>query len=118
MNLQIIGLFYDALGIVILGVIPVVNNSTSKMAGMAATKWNGNTELYENLCITRVDTAAGSILLLSGFAIQIASLLGYSATQIGAYSFFLGLVSFLAIYAAFLRKYSATKMIERVKKTR
>ena len=73
MDLQIVGLFYDVAGIFVLGINSVIRVA-EQTERHSATMWNGNKALREWLVQSRIDTAAGSTLLLSGFLFQVASL--------------------------------------------
>ena len=112
-NLQIIGLFYDAAGVVTLGVSSLFSMIT-QIKTQTGTYWNYNPELAKAFSYARIDTATGSLLLLIGFSIQITSLLDYRATHLGSYLSFGGLAFFFVCYWAFLRAYLSNSIISRV----
>ena len=74
-NLQSVGLLYDFFGILILGV-PIVFRSASRIRKQAGTYWDFSLPTAKALSSQTWDTFVGSVLLLFGFALQIAGSLG------------------------------------------
>ena len=101
-NMQIIGLIYDAAGISILG-LPAIFKFRKEIAAQSGTYYGSNPHMLKMLTTSRVDTTAGSLLLISGFLIQIVSLLDIVTTQ----TISIGLIVFLAVlfvsYVGFIR---------------
>ena len=75
-NLQIIGLVFDAAGIAILG-IPAVFTSVRDIAEQSGTYWDANPHAAKAKATQCVDTTTGSVFLILGFILQIASLSGF-----------------------------------------
>lgn len=99
MNLQIVGLFYDAAGVVTLGLSSIFR-MVPQISLQTASYWDFNQELAKAFAYARIDTTTGSILLLVGFSTQIASLVGYEATTIGSY-IYLGILGLFSSYIGF-----------------
>lgn len=75
-NFQAIGLIYDAVGILILGV-PAFFRAVPEIKAQSGTYYNYNKALAESLSTARVDLTIGSIVLIVGFFLQLADTLGY-----------------------------------------
>lgn len=116
-NLQMIGLMYDATGILVLGV-PAVFRMVDEIASQSGTYFDYNVHLVHALAKARVDTTVGSILLLFGFVIQALSL-GYDTTHIFRPFFPRILCIFLAtwilLYFSYLRDRFSNLLTTRVK---
>lgn len=74
-SLQILGLAFDAAGILVLGV-PSVFRMVQEVADQATTAWGYNIQVVHGLSGGRVDVTVGSLLLFFGFVLQIVSTLG------------------------------------------
>lgn len=114
-NLQIIGLLYDVVGIGVLG-IPALRRMTTEIAAQAGTYWNYNSELAKGLSEARVDTVAGSCLLIIGFLIQAAGISGIQAPWICG-ALLIGLLAlFIVLWLAFGRRSVAHMLLQRVER--
>ena len=114
-NLQIIGLLYDVVGIGVLG-IPALRRMTTEIAAQAGTYWGYNSQLAKGLSEARVDTVAGSCLLIIGFLIQAAGVWGLQGPWICG-AFLVGLLTlFLVLWLSAGRRYLAAKLLKRVKR--
>ena len=97
-DLQIVGLVVDAAGIFVLGV-PALFFTRKDIAAQTGTQAGGNPALAKALLSARLDTMVGSILLLAGFVIQIASLSGSDTPPfVSAPSIAILLVLFIVLY--------------------
>ena len=67
--LTTIGLLLDIVGVVILARGVIVTNKRAK--ALAATQWNGNTELEKQLRKGARDGCIGVCILVVGFCLQI-----------------------------------------------
>ena len=67
--LTTIGLLLDIVGVVILARGVIVTNEKAK--ALAATRWNGNTELEKQLRKGARDGCIGVCILVVGFGLQI-----------------------------------------------
>ena len=114
-NLQFIGLIYDAAGIVILG-IPAVFRMVDEIAAQSGTYWDANVHLAKALSTARVDTTVGSVLLLSGFLMQVASLYSSVAMPLVSAIVLIALGVFFVLYWCYLRCYFSTALTNRVKR--
>ena len=114
-NLQFIGLIYDAAGIVILG-IPAVFRMVDEIAAQSGTYWDANVHLAKALSTARVDTTVGSVLLLSGFLMQVASLYSSVAMPLVSAIVLIALGVFFVLYWCYLRCYFSTALTTRVKR--
>ena len=113
-NPQIIGLLYDAVGILILGV-PAVFRMSQEVQAQSGTYYNYNVHLAKALATSRVDISIGSVVLLIGFVSQLFGNLGY--VYIPSYGWCLGIgaVGFLLVYFIFLRGRFADALLKHVK---
>lgn len=113
MTLQIIGLIYDAAGISILG-IPAAFKVVDELTAQVGTKWNYNRAFLKALTLARIDTTVGSLILLVGFSIQIASLMGHATIHFGSYLLIGILFLFLVLYFICLRTYFTKILTDKV----
>ena len=113
MNLQIVGLLYDALGILVLGV-PALHRMVEQVGVQCESYWDYNQKAISILSFARVDTTAGSILLLTGFVFQFLSLLGVEPSLAVMVLLVGALVVVLTLYYAWLRKALSVKLEARV----
>ena len=113
-NLQFIGLIYDATGIAILG-IPAVFRMVDEITAQSGTYWGANLPLAKALSTARVDTTVGSVLLLAGFLMQVASLYSFVATPLVSAIVLIALGVFFVLYWCYLRCYFSTALTNRVK---
>ena len=79
-NMQAIGLMFDAIGILILGV-PAIFRVIPEIKAQSGTYFDYNKSLAEALSAARVDLSIGSVALLLGFLFQLADTLGYYAVN-------------------------------------
>ena len=114
MNLQIVGLVYDAVGIFILG-ISAAFTIVDELSAQVGTKWDYNLALLKAFSFARIDTIVGSLILLVGFFIQIASLMGYATIHSGSYLLIGLLFLFFVLYFFSLRTYFSNILIDKVK---
>ena len=116
-DLQIIGLTYDAAGIAILG-IPAAFRMVDEVKAQSGTYWNWNPPLARALSYSRIDTTVGSCLLLIGFGFQIASLTGFQSAQYVGPALLGALVVLFLLYWAFLRAYWSRILIAQIERQR
>ena len=114
-NLQIIGLLYDVVGIGVLG-IPALRRMTTEIAAQAGTSWSYNSQLAKGLSETRVDTVAGSCLLIIGFSIQAAGVWGLQTPWICGALLIVLLALFIVLWLSRGRQFMADKLLKRVKR--
>ena len=112
-NLQIVGLLYDAFGIIVLGV-PALRRMVEQVGVQCESYWDYNKNAIPILSFARVDTTAGSILLLTGFVFQFLSLLGFEPPLAVVVLLVGALVVVLILYYAWLRKTLSGKLEARV----
>ena len=74
--IQCVGLTFDAVGIIVI-CIPLLGLSADKIAEQTAARYGYNKLGITALAYSRIDTIAGSILLLLGFVLQAISLIIY-----------------------------------------
>ena len=117
MNLQVIGLIYDAAGISILGG-PAVFRMVDEIRAQSGTYWNGNPALARALSLARIDTTVGSLLLLSGFIIQITALQGYTVPPVVIDILVPVLVIFVLLYWLCIRSLLSESLVNRVAEQR
>lgn len=114
MNLQIVGLLYDAAGIFVLGVY-AFRSAAGQIAAQSASKWDFNLALAEMLAYSRVDAGAGAILLLMGFLLQAAYLLFASEIPtLVTWGFLILLFLILGLYLGCLRSHLSTGIVAKV----
>ena len=107
MNLQIVGLFFDATGILILGV-PSLMQMVDQIAAQSGTYWGHNPHMVQALAFARVDTTAGSIFLIVGFMLQVAFAIIPAAPPIVAWVVVcFGIAAALVYYCALRPKWSS-----------
>jgi hypothetical protein len=112
-NLQVIGLLYDAVGIVILGV-PAVFRMVQEVQAQSQTRWDYNADTAKALATSRVDISVGSIALLLGFVFQLLSTVGLSVrTEVGI-ALIAVLIVFASAYLMWLRGKLASLLLNRV----
>lgn len=116
-DLQVVGLTYDAAGIAILGV-PAAFRMVDEVKAQSGTYWNWNPPLARALSYARIDTTVGSCLLLCGFAFQIASLTGFQSVHYLGPALLVGLVVLFLLYWSLLRAYWSNVLIARVERQR
>ena len=114
-TLQSIGLICDATGIAVLG-IPAVFRMVDEIAAQSGTYWDANLHLAKALSTARVDTTVGSVLLLAGFLLQIASHYGLVAAPLVSAIILIALGVFLVLYWCYLRRYLSTALTNLVKR--
>ena len=117
LDLQIIGLIYDAAGITILG-IPAAFRMVDEVKAQSGTYWNWNPPMARALSYARIDTTIGSCLLLFGFGFQISALTGYKSAHYVASALLLALIVFFLLYWALLRAYWSNCLIAHVERQR
>ena len=101
-NFQSLGLIFDVAGIAILGV-PAIFRMKSEVAAQMGTYWNYNLPLARARSISRVDITAGPILLILGFAFQIAASLEFRPLAYTGPTALGTLVLFFIFYWSWLR---------------
>ncbi len=74
--IQFVGLTFDAVGIIVI-CVPLLRLSADKIAEQTAGHYDYNEPGITALAYSRIDTIAGSILLLLGFVLQAISLIIY-----------------------------------------
>ena len=106
MNLQIIGLIYDAAGVFVLGLFSfaVTSNQIKTISG---SKWDGNRDLAAYIAYDRTDTAAGSMLLVIGFLFEWISLARTGFDEVVYRFLYMLLLLLLIIYYGLARSYIA-----------
>jgi hypothetical protein len=112
-NFQAIGLMYDAVGILVLGV-PAFFRAVPEIQAQSGTYYNYNKALAESLSMARVDLTMGSVVLIVGFILQLVDALGYFG-----YSYFGGcllafIFIFLLLYFPVVRPRLANLILTRV----
>ncbi|WP_428098269.1 hypothetical protein [Candidatus Rariloculus sp.] len=112
-NLQVVGLIYDAAGISILGG-PAVFRMVNEITAQSGTYWNGNPALAQALAVARIDTTAGSVLLLLGFLFQITALQGYAIPELAIDLSVPALIVLFVLYWCFLRSLFSRSLANRV----
>lgn len=113
-NLQIIGLIFDAAGIVVL-VAPALIGMVGQIAAQSGTYWGYNKRAIPILSSSHVDTAVGAPLLLLGFLMQIAGLFGFGVSLAVSVGLCVLLALVLALYWMCLRTKLLDKLSDRVK---
>ncbi len=71
-DLQTIGLFYDLVGILILGV-PLAKRGTTAIVEQASTHWDINLPAAEEAVSAKLDATFGTMVLALGFLMQIVA---------------------------------------------
>lgn len=112
-NFQVIGLIFDGVGILILGV-PAVFRVIAEIKAQSGTYFSYNKYLAESLSIARVDLTIGSIALLAGFAFQLAGTIGYYALPNFGLSLLIAGVLFPFIHFFFLRQRLSALILAKV----
>ena len=79
-NLQIIGLIFDAAGIVVFAT-PALIGMVGQIAAQSGTYGDYNNRAISIVSSSHVDTAVGAPLLLLGFLMQIAGIVGFGIRQ-------------------------------------
>ena len=77
-NLQFIGLLYDAVGILVLG-IPLATKGLDTMLKEAGTYWDSNIPVARSLILQRMDSGVGTVLLGIGFLLQASAQIVHQA---------------------------------------
>ena len=111
---QVIGLLYDAAGILILGV-PAVFRMSQEIQAQAGTYFDYNVHLAAALASSRIDLTVGSLVLLVGFFMQLAGNLGYVYYVSVGWSLGIGCLAFVAIYFVFFRRWLSNALLKRVR---
>ena len=101
-NFQVIGLVYDAVGILILGV-PAFFRAVPEIKAQSGTYWNYNKALAESLSMARVDLTTGSVALIVGFILQLVGTLDYVAYSYFGVCLSVFIVAFLLLYFPVIR---------------
>ena len=104
-SLQTIGLVYDFVGILILGV-PLVTVGAKTIIARSGTYWDANPNEVRRMLAERIDVGLGTVVLAAGFGMQIAGQHASMASippLVGA-SVLVALVVVLVVYMAWLRK--------------
>ncbi len=115
MNLQVIGLGYDLAGIVVLGGFAIFR-MVNEVAAQSGTYWDYNPELMKALSYARIDTTTGTVFLVMGFSLQIASLIGVTTNQWGICLLMGGLVLAVLLYLVWLRRVLSKWLIASARK--
>lgn len=71
-DLQTVGLVYDLVGILVLGV-PLCAVGTKTIVNRSATYWNANKPEAERMLGERMDVLVGTLVLAAGFVLQIVA---------------------------------------------
>ena len=87
-----------------------------EIAAQSGTHWDANLHLAKALSTARVDTTVGSVLLLAGFLIQVASLYNFVATPLVSAIVLIALGVFFVLYWFYFRCYFSTALTNRVKR--
>lgn len=103
-NFQTVGLIFDVVGIAILG-LPALFRMKSEVAAQMGTYWNYNPPLAKALATSRVDISTGSLILLFGFACQLAAALNYVPLPYTGLIYLILLAAFVLCYWTFMRSY-------------
>src|SRR5687768_1990097 len=73
-NLNVLGLVFDGVGVTVLG-LPSLLESAKDTYRESGTYWDSNDPLMQRMARTKFDTAAGSVLLIAGFTLQLLATL-------------------------------------------
>ncbi len=103
-NAGALGLVYDGLGITILG-LPAFLRTRRDLRQEAETHIGYNSAVLENAILLRLDTAAGSILLIIGFALQLIDRLGATLSTPLAWILGLFLPAYPVLYWFVVRRW-------------
>ena len=101
-NFQVIGLVYDAVGILILGG-PAFFRAVPEIKAQSGTYFNYNEALAESLSMARVDLTTGSVALIVGFILQLVGTCGYFAYSYFGVCLSVFIVAFLLLYFPVIR---------------
>ena len=71
-DLQTIGLVYDLVGILVLG-LPLVAKGMNTIINQSKTYWDINKPETERMLAERLDVGLGTLVLVLGFSLQIAA---------------------------------------------
>ena len=113
-NLQFIGLIYDAVGILVLG-IPFVTKSLDTVLEEAGTSWDYSPPIARSQVLQRLDTRIGTALLVVGFLLQAGAQICHQVPfSVGA-TLLLLLVLTISIYYAALRPRLRERHLEMVR---
>ena len=114
-NLNVLGLVYDGVGVTVLG-IPFLLESAEDTYRESGTYWDSNDPLMQRMARTKFDTAAGSVLLITGFALQLFAALKIEGQPWVTWPLW-GMVALLPIgYFYVWRKRLVIRYVEAVKK--
>ncbi len=116
-NLQVVGLIYDAAGIAIFGV-PAAFRMVNEITAQSGTYWGGNPALAQALALARIDTTAGSVLLLLGFLFQVTALQKYAVPELAIDLSIIALVVFVFLYWCGLRSLFSKSLAKKVEERR
>ena len=114
-NLQTIGLLFDLVGILVLGV-PLATVGVKTIIARSETYWDSNPNEYRRMLAERMDVGIGTVVLAFGFGMQIAGQYPSLATTppLLGWSFTAVLVVFLTVYVAWLRKFMLARQLARI----
>src|SRR5258706_3592433 len=76
-NANVVGPVYDGVGVCMLG-LPSLLTSTKEIGLESGTYWDGNNALLRRLVLNKLDTTAGSFMLIVGFVLQLLATLKVS----------------------------------------
>lgn len=117
-NLQTIGLVYDLVGILVLGV-PLFAVGAKTIIARSGTYWDSNPNECRRMLAERMDVLIGTVVLALGFAMQIAGQYPPLATvpPLFGWSFTAVLFVVLIVYVVWARTFMLARQwahIERI----
>lgn len=111
LDLQIAGLIFDAVGVLILGMAFFAENPASLMA-KAVSVTNYSPKLLKSAATQKVDGTVGTATLFIGFSLQVTFQLGYVGEC--AANICVGLLAgFLAVFCIVLRRWWVSSLCAR-----
>lgn len=112
LTLQVASLAYDIAGVGILAWAAVFRGAR-EIAEQGGTHWNENKPLMNALAENKIDTAAGSVMLLVGFIGQAVASAGVDTGPVLTGGLYVALGGAIVLYATWIRKTATCALMKR-----
>ena len=113
-NPQTIGLIYDVVGILILGIPLALRGRLPIVMQQATQRWDFSLPPAKEIIAARWDATFGTLVLAFGFALQIVAQYCAEVPPGCGVGLFVGLLTFGALYCFWFRRYTIERQMAKV----
>lgn len=115
-DMQTIGLIYDIVGILILG-LPLATQATKTIKNRSSTYWDMNKHEASRMLGERMDMGLGTLVLVVGFLMQIVAAQRYTlVSSMWGWSLIAALMVGLSAYYGWIRRALVERQEQNIRK--